>query len=115
LPLSVIFFASVSPLHFRVQLESGLQLTEQEPSQTTLQVEPALQDTLPLSPTVTLQVDFSQLTLPLVPRVSAQVLELQSALHDLPQLPAQSLPFWHFKEQLVPAVPPQLLTSHSAP
>ncbi|HNI60946.1 MAG TPA: hypothetical protein PKW11_13455 [Pseudomonadota bacterium] len=47
-----------------------------------------MQDTLPLLPTVTVQVDFSQLKLPLSPVVRLQVLPLrQSPLHEPWQLP----------------------------
>jgi hypothetical protein len=47
-----------------------------------------LQETLPLLPTLTTQLDRSQLTLPLTPVVSSQLDPfLQSALHEPPQVP----------------------------
>lgn len=61
--------------HRRSQVAAEPQLTEQVPVQVTWQVAPAAQETLPLAPTVTLQVDSpAQLT-----------------LHDWPQVPVHSL------------------------
>lgn len=67
--------ALLSPGQVRSQLALAAQLTEQEPVQVTWQVEPSLQLTLPLLPTVTSQVA----PLP------------QSILHEAPQLPVHML------------------------
>ncbi len=82
-------FASASPAHLSVQVESAPQVTEHSPVQVTLQVAPSVQDTLPLLPTVVLQVEPP----------------LQSMLHDSPQLPSQRLFSLHSREQL-PALQP---------
>jgi hypothetical protein len=90
----------------RSQLEP-LQLTEhEEPVQITWQVAPLVQDALPLVPSVTVQVEPSQLTLPLAPVISVHVLPpLHSALHEAPQLPLQ-LALVQESEQLEPVQPP---------
>jgi hypothetical protein len=68
-----------------------VQLTEQEPVQVMWQVELPLHDTLPLAPTVVVQVE----------------LPVQLTLHESKHAPAQVVWFSHEKEQL-PASPPQV-------
>jgi hypothetical protein len=71
---------------------AAVQLTEQEPVQVTWQVELPLHETLPLGPTVVVQVE----------------LPVQSTLHESWHEPLQLVWFEHDREQL-PASPPQVL------
>ena len=80
-----------SPEHRSSQVESGLQLKEHEPVQDTVQVDPPVQLTLPLAPTVTSQVDPPP----------------QSMLQEAPQVPLH----WLLSEQSRL----QLSPSHSLP
>jgi hypothetical protein len=73
------------------QVESGLQLTEHDPVQVTVHFEPSLQETLPLAPTVTSQVDPPP----------------QSMLQEAPHSPVHSLFSLQSRLQLSP--------SHSLP
>lgn len=75
-----------SPLQRSSQVESGLQLTEQEPVQVTVQVEASAQVTLPLAPTVTSQVDPPP----------------QSMLQEAPHSPLHSLSWVQASVQLSP-------------
>ena len=81
------------PAQVRSQVESELQLTEQEPVQLTWQVAPPVQSTLPLAPTVRSQVEPPA----------------QLALHDSPHAPLHSLPMLQSRLQLSPAqsLPPR--------
>jgi len=74
------------------------QVTEQEPVQVTWQVEPSLHETLPLGPTVTVQVDPPA----------------QSMLHDSSQVPLQTLSEVQASEQL-PAPQLDSLKSQASP
>lgn len=89
---------SVSPEHLRVQVESVPQVTEQSAVHVTLQVAPSVHDTLPLLPTVVLQLEPP----------------LQVMLHDSPQVPLHWLLSLHSSEQL-PPLQPDCENVHDAP
>ena len=73
-----------------LQVDPSSQLREQEPVHVTSHSAPAPQETLPLLPTLIMQLDASQLMLPLAPVVSSQVAPLlQTALQEPAQLPVQ--------------------------
>jgi hypothetical protein len=96
----------VSPAHFRSHIESAVQLTEQLPVQVTWQVDPLAQFTLPLGPTVTVQVDvLEQLMLQDSAQLPVQTFWSMQASEQLPMpqllsLKPQDSPFGHV--QLVP-------------
>lgn len=114
-PLPETMCGAESVEHFRSQFEPE-QLNEQDPVQPTWHVAPDVHETLPLFPTLTVQVEASQLILPLAPVFSVQeLLPLQSALHDPAQSPTHWLPLAQLSEQLppieshpVPALPVQV-------
>ena len=97
------------PAHLSLHDEPPSQLTEQLLVQVTSHVAPAPHETLPLLPTLRVQLAFSHEKLALSPAVTLQVLPfLQSPLHDLLQV-ASHLPLLrHDSEQLLP--PSQALT-----
>ncbi len=82
----MIVFAELSVGHFSSQTESVEQLTEQgEAEQVTLHVEFPVQDTLPLAPTVTVQVEC----------------DAQLIVHEAPHVPVHVLWSVQLMEQLV--------------
>ena len=81
------------------------QLIEHDPLQVTRQSAPLVQETLPLLPTSTSQLERSHVMLPLAPVVSSQLApSLQSALHDPAQTPLQLSEPRQWNEQLPPCV-----------
>lgn len=80
----------MSPAH-RISQVALVQLTEQEPVQVIWQVELPLHETLPLGPTVVVQVE----------------LPVQLKLHESRHSPLHAVWFSHEREQL-PASPPQV-------
>ena len=101
-PLPEIIRGEESLGHLRSQVEL-LQLKEHEPVHVTWQVDPFVHETLPLLPTVTVQLEPSQLALPLSPAVRLHVLPpLHSVLQEPPQEPVHLLPSRHLNEQLPP-------------
>lgn len=86
------------PAQVIAQVAPPLQLSEHEPVHVMSQLELPSQVALPLSPTVTLQLDP----------------EAHERLHERPQAPAQVLLPLHRSEQLAPAQP-EPVRSHEAP
>jgi hypothetical protein len=84
-----IDFGALSPAQRRSQV-ALVQLTEQEPVQVMWQVAFPLHDTLPLAPTVVVQVE----------------LPVQSTLHESRQVPEQSVWFSQANEQPLPPSAP---------
>jgi hypothetical protein len=99
---------AAAPGQVKSQVESPLQLSEQGLSeQVTLQFEPLVHETLPLLPTVTVQLDLSQSMLPLTPVVRVQVLlPWQLALHEPKHVPEQVLAERHESDWLAAAAAP---------
>jgi hypothetical protein len=89
LPPVVIVWGELSPAHWSMHVESALQDIEHEPVQRTVHVEPPVQPTLALAPTVTSQSDMPA----------------QLMLHESPQVPVQVLPLAQASEHESPAQP----------
>lgn len=110
----------VSPGHLRRHAAVSAQLKEQPPAQVTSQLDPGLQEMLPLAPSVTPQEAFSpQSTLQESPHVPLHVASAPQAsvqlppqtcvvkLHDVAAAHAQLLPV----QSGVGDVPPQAVTN----
>ncbi len=96
--------AAESPAHLRSQVDPPEHDTEHDPLQLTWQVELSPQETLPLLPTLMVQVAFFlQSMLPDSPVVSSQVLPLlHELLHEPAHEPMQLEPLSQVKLQLPP-------------
>jgi hypothetical protein len=98
-------WAEESPEHLRSQV-ALVQLTEHDPVQITWQVELPLHDTLPLGPTVVVQVEFPlQLKLQESKHAPLQVVWFSQESEQLPASPPQSPAL---NAQLVPELQVQL-------
>lgn len=109
--------ALLSPGQRSVQLVPVSQLTLQPGAvQVIAHVAPAVHETLPLGPTLTVQLDAVQLKLPLPAAVRSQVLPPPHwALHELPHVPVQVLASMHASEHELPLAsqPVAVLPVHS--